>query len=409
MGEGNAADKRGIQKGNSKLMFSKILGIFFLWRISLFTVALLATIALPVFGNRFPYFNQVLAVTGFPSFIWGFGNFDGVHYLRIAQNGYDAQYSQAFFPLYPLLIRFVNMLPKNPTLDTRIFVDPSYFIVGLILSNILFLISLYYFYKLIRIDFDHKIALGAVVLLVSFPTSFYFGSVYTESLFLLLVLATLYFTRKGNFLAAGIFSLFASVTRIFGLLLIPVLLIELYLKIKSGEIKLNSWETTKGMIGILLAPFGTLLYMLYLRLNFENPLYFLTSQPLFGAERTPNSLILLPQVLYRYIKIFTTVPLNSLLFFNAFLEFIFTVIPLAVLVIFYKKMRISYFIFTLGCLILPTLTGTLSSMPRYSLMGFLILPFVMQKIHKNYKLLIGIFVSIGIILVSFFTRGYWVA
>ncbi len=409
MGEGNAADKRGIQKGNSKLMFSKILGIFFLWRISLFTVALLATIALPVFGNRFPYFNQVLAVTGFPSFIWGFGNFDGVHYLRIAQNGYDAQYSQAFFPLYPLLIRFVNMLPKNPTLDTRIFVDPSYFIVGLILSNILFLISLYYFYKLIRIDFDHKIALGAVVLLVSFPTSFYFGSVYTESLFLLLVLATLYFTRKGNFLAAGIFSLFASVTRIFGLLLIPVLLVELYLKIKSGEIKLNSWETTKGMIGILLAPFGTLLYMLYLRLNFENPLYFLTSQPLFGAERTPNSLILLPQVLYRYIKIFTTVPLNSLLFFNAFLEFIFTVIPLAVLVIFYKKMRISYFIFTLGCLILPTLTGTLSSMPRYSLMGFLILPFVMQKIHKNYKLLIGIFVSIGIILVSFFTRGYWVA
>lgn len=393
-------------------MFSKIIALFLTWRIDLFLVAALASLFLPGFGNRFPYADQVLKITGLPSWVWGFGNFDGVHYLRIAQNGYDAQYSQAFFPLYPLLIRFfANLNPffqKNSMLDTRIYVDPSYFFSGLILANIFFLLGLILFYKLISIDFDKKIALGSVILLTFFPTSFYFGSIYTESLFLFLVLGAFYFMRKNNFIVAGVFSALASATRIFGLLLVPVLLIEAYLKFKKREIT-DTGELAKMAVGILLAPFGALLYMLFLRLNFNNPLYFLTSQPLFGAERTTGNLIFLPQVIYRYIKIFITVPLSSPLFLNAFLEFIFTILVLVCLALFYKKMRLSYFIFTLGCLILPTLTGTLSSMPRYSLMGFLLLPFIVQAIKRYHSLLLTIFITIGIVLISFFIRGYWIA
>ncbi len=393
-------------------MFSKIVALFLTWRICLFLVAFLASLFLPGFGNRFPYADQVLKITGLPSWVWGFGNFDGVHYLRIAQNGYDAQYSQAFFPLYPLLSRFFAdsnlFFQKNSILDTRIYVDPSYFFAGLILANIFFLLGLILFYKLISIDFDKKIALGSVILLTFFPTSFYFGSIYTESLFLFLVLGAFFFLRKNNFIAAGVFSALASATRIFGLLLVPVLLIEAYLKFKKREI-MDTGELAKMAVGILLAPLGTLLYMMFLRLNFDNPLYFLTSQPLFGADRTAGNLIFLPQVIYRYIKIFITVPLSSPLFLNALLEFIFTILVFICLALFYKKMRLSYFIFTLGCLILPTLTGTLSSMPRYSLMGFLLLPFIVQAIKRYYSLLLTIFVTIGIILISFFIRGYWIA
>lgn len=393
-------------------MFSKIIALFLTWRIVLFLVAALASLFLPGFGNRFPYADQVLKITGLPSWVWGFGNFDGVHYLRIAQNGYDAQYSQAFFPLYPLLIRFFADLnpffQKNSILDTRIYVDPSYFFSGLILANIFFLLGLILFYKLISIDFDKKIALGSVILLTFFPTSFYFGSIYTESLFLFLVLGAIYFARKGNFLVGGVFSVFASATRIFGLLLVPVLLIEAYLKFKERKIA-ERGELAKTIVGILLAPFGMLLYMLFLRLNFDKPLYFLTSQPLFGAERTAGNLIFLPQVIYRYIKIFITVPLSSPLFLNAFLEFSFTTATLISLVLLYKKMRLSYFIFTLGCLILPTLTGTLSSMPRYSLMSFLLLPLIVKAIKRYYSLLLALFIIVGIVLISFFIRGYWIA
>ncbi len=393
-------------------MFSKILAIFLTWRIGLFVVAFLATIFLPTFGSRFPYSNQVLKITGLPAWVWGFGNFDGVHYLRIAQNGYNAEYSQAFFPMYPLFIRFfTNLNPfihKDPMLDTSIYVDPSYFFTGLILSNIFFLLALILFYKLIRIDFNLKVAFGSLFLLAAFPASFYFGSIYTESLFLFLVLGAIYFARKGNFLVGGVFSAFASATRIFGLLLVPVLLIEAYLKFKKGKI-VEKGEPAKAVVGILLAPFGTLLYMLFLRLNFNNPVYFLTSQPLFGAERSAENLIFLPQVFYRYLKIFITVPLSSQLFFNAFLEFSFTIAVLAGVLLFFKKIRISYLVFTLGCLILPTLTGTLSSMPRYSLLGFLLLPLIVQSADKYYKWLLGFSIAVGIVLTMLFVRGYWVA
>lgn len=389
-------------------MFKRILLIFFTWRISLFVVAALAVVVFPQFGSRFPYADQVLKVTGLPNWIWGFGNFDGVHYLRIAQNGYDAEFTQAFFPLYPLLIRILNLLPKNPLLDTRIYVDPSFFWVGFILANIFFLLSLYLFYKLIRIDFNQKVAFRSLILLAFFPTSFYFGAIYTESLFLFLVLGALYFTRKGNFLAAGIFSALASATRVFGLLLIPVILIEFFLRFR-GRLFQRSGDLAQMIIGVLIAPFGLLFYMLYLRFNFDQPLYFLTSQPLFGAERTSSSVVFLPQVIYRYLKIFLTVPITSQLFLNAFLEFTVTVVLLTSLILFIKKIRFSYLIFTLGCLALPTLTGTLSSMPRYALMGFLLLPFLSQFRNRYFRILVFTSILTEIILTAIYIRGYWVA
>lgn len=389
-------------------MIKRNLFLFIGWRVILFVIAFFAVYFIHLFAGSFPYYDKVLQPTHLPEWVWGFGNFDGVHYLRIAQNGYNAEFSQAFFPLSPLLIRYLNFIPKNPTLLTETFVDPSFFITGLFLANLFFLFALIIFYKLVRIDFNERISFVSVILLLSFPTSFYFGSIYTESLFFLLTLTAFYFTRKENFIVAGVFGCLASATRILGLFLLPVYLVEVYLKITKKEIKLNRDNITKIIIGTLLIPLGTLLYMLYLRLNFENPFYFLTSQPAFGAERS-TSLILLPQVIYRYIKIFLTVPINSLPFFNAFLEFSFTIIPLAVLIIFYKKMRGSYFLFTLVCLIVPTLTGTLSSMPRYSLMAFLILPYLAKAIGKYYKLLAGFCITLGIILLSLFIRGYWVS
>ena len=390
-------------------MFRKILSLFLVWRIGLFLTALLASFIIPVYGNSFPYANVALQVTNLPNWVWGFGGFDGVHYLRIAQNGYNAEFSQAFFPLYPVLINIFNVLPKNLTLDTRIFVDPTYFYIAFLISNIFLIASLWIFYKLTRIDFNHKIATGSMILLLSFPTAFYFGAIYTESLFLFLILCSFYFARTDKFILAGIIGALASATRIFGLLLVPALILEVYLKVKSREIKLKSKEFIKAVIGILIAPAGTIIYMWYLKINFSNPLYFLTSQPSFGAERSSTDIILLPQVFYRYIKIFATVPLQSHAFFSAALEFIFSVVILIAVILLFKKIRLSYFIFIIGCLIIPTLTGTLSSMPRYVLMSFLAFPLIVSALGNSFKYLLFSFIILQIVLLSLFIRGYWVA
>ncbi len=375
--------------------FLGIFKLFLIWRLVLFVIAFLAPFFIKSFGNRFPYVKELIA-SGLPSWVWPFGNFDGVYYLRIAQNGYQDQYSQAFFPLYPLLIRIFTF-------------DNAFLLTGLIISNICFILALYLVFKIFNLDFSRETSWLALVLLIVFPTSYYFGAVYTESLFLLLVAATVLLSRKGRFLGAGLTAAFASATKIIGFLLTTYLIVELILQVRSNKIKVKSWEFARALLGILLAPLGTVAYMIYLKVAFNNPLHFLTSQPAFGASRSDQPFVLLPQVLYRYFKILTTVSFDSQAYFNAFLEVLFTVVPLALLVIFFKKIRLSFWVFMMAYLILPTMTGTLLSMPRFALISFLLFPLIAQKFEHYIKFIFLVFILLAIVLVSLYTRGYWVA
>lgn len=394
------------------MSFKKTLIYFLGWRLYLFFIAFFSSLFIQHFGNRFPYKEKVLEITNLPAWVWGFGNFDGVHYLRIAQNGYTAQFSQAFFPLFPLLIHFFTYLLKPlfgaSNLDTSIYTDPIYFYTGILLSNIFFLIAIYFFYKLIKIDYTEFVSFNSVILLLTLPTAFYFGSIYTESLFFLLSVLAFYFMRKQNFLAAGAFSFLACFTRFLGIVLVVCLVVELITYFRTKGVSKNYLSIVKNFFGVLIAPLGLIIYMIYLKIDFNNSLYFLTAQPFFGAERG-NSIVLLPQVFFRYLKILTSVSLKSFAFFNAFLEFTLTVGSLIFTLFSFKKIRLSYFIFSISCLMIPTLTGTLSSMPRYALMIFLILPFLVQFSRKYLIYLYSILIILQIILLSLFIRGYWVA
>jgi Gpi18-like mannosyltransferase len=381
-------------------MLKKILFSFLTWRAALFLIAFLSIYFLPVFGARFPYADRVLEITHLPYWVWGFGNFDGVHYLRIAQDGYLAQYSQAFFPLFPILIRFFSFIfPRTLSLDLRLFTDPAYFYSGIILSNVFFLGAIYVLYKLIAIDFKKDIAFLSVILLLVLPTSYFFGSIYTESLFLLLAVSAIYLIRKGNFFWAAVLISLSTVTRITGVLLIPLYLVEVF----QSKKKIN-------YVWALVTPLGILAYMYYLKVAFNDPFYFLTSQPVFGAGRIGNGIVLLPQVIYRYIKIFLTTNILSLPFFNAFLEFMSTLVPLAFLVAFIKKMRLSYWVFSISALLLGTLTGTFSSMPRYALISVIfLLPLLIRRFRKFFWPVAVVSAVLGIFLLMLFVRGYWVA
>lgn len=208
---------------------------------------------------------------------------------------------------------------------------------------------------------------------------------------------------------AGIIGAFASATRIFGILIMPVLIIEIYNLVKSGQVKLRSLFFIRSLIGIFISSGGLLAYMFFLQIQFQNPIYFFTAQPSFGAQRSGDSIILLPQVLFRYLKILTTIPFFSQAFITASLEVLFTLIPLILLVIFFKKIRLSYAIFIFSCLILPTLTGTLSSMPRYALMSFLIFPLIVFKYKRFIFPIMILLFSLQVYMVILFVRGYWVA
>jgi Gpi18-like mannosyltransferase len=352
------------------------------------------------FGGRFPYADRVLEITKLPSWVWGFGNFDGVHYLRIAQNGYTADYSQAFFPLFPSLINLVSKLfPKLVNLDLVLYTDPAFFYSGMLVSNIFLVATLFFYYKIISLDSSEKIAKHSLILLLVFPTSFFLGAIYSESLFLFLSMFSIYLLRKQKFLLASFVIAVATATRLAGLFLIVVYLIEVY---KSKE-KIN-------YLWVLLTPLGILIYMYFLHQNFGNAFYFFGSSGEFGTGRDVTRIVLFPQIIYRYIKMFLSINFFSLSFLNIALEFIFTLLPLAYLITLFKKMRTSYWLFSLFTLLIGTLNGTFTSMPRYIIPSMIFMfPYIAMQQKINFNKIVIFSGLLMIVLAMMFVRGYWVA
>jgi len=289
-----------------KEIFKFIIILFLIWRVLSLGVMYFSTTKFSHNSNFPQYFGCGIDVWQENPLICSLSNFDGVHYLGISQLGY-ADYEQAFFPLYPVLIRFLGEV-----------LGGNYLLAGLFISNICFFASLFLLYKLVRLDFSDKTARWTVVFLILFPTSFFFGAVYTESLFLMLVLFSFWAARTNRWWLAGIAGLLASGTRFVGifllpaLFLLPVLLFECVKQVqdkKTKVIKLLAFRLfdrkMPGGLGVchsffylLMIPLGLIIYMVYLSNTTGDPLNFIHSQSIWQRE----SFVILPQVFWRYLK-----------------------------------------------------------------------------------------------------------
>ena len=174
-----------------------------------------------------------------------FSKWDSPHYLFIAQNGYVNEGDPAnfivFFPLYPLLVRLITF-------------DFAYInLSGLIISNLSSLVAVIYLFKLAKLDYSDSVAKKAVLYLSVFPTAYFLSAVYTESLFLALVIASLYYARNSKWPFAGFLGFLASLTRIAGLLLLPVLVVEYFhqKEWKIRDMNLNLFWTSLPAFGFL--------------------------------------------------------------------------------------------------------------------------------------------------------------
>ncbi len=156
----------------------------------------------------FPYLG-VSAAGGWLG-IWQ--RFDTNWYLRIAEQGYAGDDGSAvYFPLYPLLIHGVGLVTGNDML------------AAVFISNVAFIMALYLLYRLTDDLFGGDIAKRALIYLAVFPTAFFFLAGYTESLFLALVLGSLYFAKRQMWIGAGACGALAALTRLQGvLLLVPL-------------------------------------------------------------------------------------------------------------------------------------------------------------------------------------------
>nr|CAB3465944.1 unnamed protein product [Digitaria exilis] len=122
---------------------------------------------------------------------------DGVHFARPAECGYEYEQSYAFLPLLPASIALLArslFAPLVPVLGYRAVLVLS----GHVLNNVAFVAAAAYFYRLsVLILKDRKAAYRASVLFCFNPASVFYSSLYSESLYALFSLGGLFYLFSG--------------------------------------------------------------------------------------------------------------------------------------------------------------------------------------------------------------------
>jgi Gpi18-like mannosyltransferase len=378
---------------------SKLIYYFFSWRLLLFFFLAIAVFLVPLQND---FLGGGLELYKNNLFLWSWLNFDGEHYLVIVRDGYRPL-TYFFFPLFPLIVRMASILVGIKA--------PEYIAaLGLVMTNIAFFTGLVGLKKIVELDYSKTIFSFMTVLILLFPTSFYFGSFYTESIFFALVVWSFYFIRRKQWLGAGILGGLLTATRVTGLALVPAYFAEVYLLNKDNKLK----NKASAIIGLLLIPLGIVFYMYYLNIRTGDPLEFFHSVEIFGPQRQA-AFILLPQVFYRYF--FKILPgINYSYFpvvFTTYLEIVTAVIFTTVSVVAFWRVRLSYAIYLAAGFIIPTLSGSFSSLPRYVLVlfpAFMVFARILEKRPKPVRFVVFtlLFTCLAV-ATALFTRGYWVS
>lgn len=355
--------------------FIAVGGLFLLWRGILLLIEMIAPQLWPLKPN-------------FLGFMTPWANFDGAHYTSIAKDGYGV-YQYAFFPLYPQLIRFIQSTLNLP-----------YELIAVSLSHLAFFAGLLLWWRYLG---KSRGRIWSIVFFLAYPASFYFAAAYSESTFFVLAVGTLLAIKNNRWILAGICAGLSSATRLVGVFL----WLPLGLALWQNRRLLRSVDWTAAII----APAGLVGFMGYLWSTAGDPLAFFHVQAAFGAGRSGNELIFLPQVVWRYVMIFATVPAGDFLHHIAVLEFSTFFFGVLLLIIAWRRSYAPGILLYSACvLLLPTMTGTLSSMPRYLLAAFPLFP-VLGEIRllwvKTFILIV--FTALLVYATTGFLRGYFIS
>jgi hypothetical protein len=293
-----------------------------------------------------------------------FIRFDASWYVLIAHEGYVdpgaqteglVQARPAFFPLYPLLMRALGGFGSFGFAA----------LAGTLISLASLLGALYLLHRLTELELGPGPARATVRLIAFAPVAYFFSAPYTESLFLLLSVGSLYAARRERWALAGLLAAAASGTRNGGaLLLVPLALMY---------VAQCGWRPSPRMLWIALAPAGLVAYSAYLKLEVGDWQAWRHAQVHFGRPETVNPFEGLRQgVAATWDAVEGSAPDD--LQVPILLGFAFLVFAAVAVVGVVRNLPLAYGVYSLALLV-PTLTvpptdNPLTSYPRYTLVVF---------------------------------------
>jgi hypothetical protein len=350
-----------------------ILGLLVVTRIALTTIG--------IFMHAVWLHQPLVTAEDFTN-VWNV--WDGHLYIDIARDGYSAlplneagMANYAFFPLYPLLISLVASIIGN------------YPLAGLMVSNVCLIVACVYIYRYVSLDrdADQGTARRTVKYLILFPLAFLFSAVLTESLFIALSIACLYYARRGNWLIAGLLGFFVPLTRLPGLVILVPLAWE-YLRQHVSWRAGTRLPDIRGllkpeMLVLLLPVVGLETWAAYNYRLTGDPLGFIHVQSTWGGR-----FVLPPVELLARLN-----PTSGYVFTGA----VFTIAALVLMVLFYKKVDFGGWMLGILLICIPLF----SAQSGYSMLRYLAVVFplciIAAKVTKDRRIDIGLTVALIIL------------
>jgi hypothetical protein len=240
-----------------------VIAMLLAWRAALTLIGLLSW---HVLGPAPPGAELVSSVRLSPHELLAlWAHWDSDWYVGIAMNGYTWEQATAFFPLYPALIRLLSVVSGDAVL------------AGLLISHAGVAVAALSLYRLARLDASAAAATRAVLYLLAFPSSFFLGAVYAESLYLALVLPAMYLARRERWAASALLGGLAALSRPVGVLFLAYWLWE-YAASREW-----AWRRVDATVlwGAAM-PGGLALYAAYTWAAFGDPLLFRNAKSYWG-------------------------------------------------------------------------------------------------------------------------------
>jgi len=336
-----------------------------------------------------------------------FSWWDGLWYLRIAQNGYDPHFVQsssqgrqieAAFP--PALAALMGGTHKILGID--------YTVAGL-LWGFLALVALGVgLVKLIELDYGRRIALTTLMFLLLWPPAIFFGMLYQDGITLAGVVWAFVFVRRRQPVLAGTALGIACLGKLVAAAALVALVVDYLHEARDDDRRYHR-------LGLLVA--GPVVaiggWLLYAGIRFHNLTVGLDAERAWGHKLMPP---------WRSIHIsadaaakFTSAGFRAVLYgdFIAIGTILLATIYLAV-----RKTRPSYVVYAATMLLVLTSDGNTSSVSRYTLLVFpvfLAAALALDWLYTNRRVAavvtavaaFAVAVPIQLWLISRFARYYW--
>lgn len=183
-----------------------------LFRVFTALVAFLVNVSFP------QHQDQGFSVLREDHLFWdAFARYDAGWYHGIASQGYTygagGRNNLAFFPVYPMLMRGGGLLLGGRQED--------YYFAGIAISWIAFAAAMTVLYRVALLDMPRPAAIRAVMYAAVFPFAYFFGMVYSESVFLLALVTTTYALRTRRWVCAALTGAVMTAARVTGVMALP--------------------------------------------------------------------------------------------------------------------------------------------------------------------------------------------